>query len=851
MYRLKSIFTALFFFSSAVFILAQNDYFFPEGITFSQNIPSPEQHLGYAIGEWHTRHDRLVSYFEKLANVSENALFQTIGHTNEHRAQIVLTISSKENLDRLEDIRKAHLKISDPTATETDLTDQPVIILLGYNVHGNEPSSAEAAMLTAYYLLASQTKEVESFLKNAVILIDPVYNPDGRDRHSHWANMHKGKPPVADPIDREHNEVWPGGRTNHYWFDLNRDWLPLSQIESRNRMIFYHQWLPNVATDYHEMGSNATYFFEPTEPFGSENPLVPRKNYDELNNLFAGYFETALNDIGSLYFTKEAFDNSYPGYGSTYPDMQGGLGLLFEQASSRGHVQKTNTNDITFAFTIRNQVRTGIATVQAATDHRQQLLEYQREFFQLGIQQAKAQKTKAYLFGSPGDRTRSWAFRDLLERHHIEFYPMATSLDHKGKTYSNKEFFIVPANQAQFRLVQTFFEPVKSFHDSVFYDASAWTIALAYNMEYEPLSFVPELSNAQSPRIPPKVPKATYAYLIDWQDYSAPRALQFLLEHDVHVKSAFKPFTMEVENNVKEFGYGTLLIPIVDQKMSSEKLWETMVKAAGKGVDLIPLSTGRSMKGIDLGSSNFRTIPVPKVIMPIGEGISGYEAGEIWHLLDTRINMPITKVDFVDFDRVNLYEYNTLLLVSGNYEFNEKTLQKIKDWVSVGNTLITQRGATKWVIDKKIVDEKFQKEGAKKDSLPTKRYDFATATERLGSHQIGGSVYETDLDITHPLGFGYQDRRLPVYRNHRYFIEPSNNEFSTVVQYTQDPHLDGYIHPDNLNKLKGTASLLVSKMGRGRVILFVDNPNFRGFWYGTNRLFFNAVFLGSLVNVPG
>ncbi len=847
---LKSLFTvsAIAFFLNLSY--SQNDYFFPEGIKFDTNIPSPEQFLGYPIGEWHTRHERLVAYFEELAKSSDKAAFQTTGNTNEHRKQIVLTVSSPENLERLESIRQAHLQLSDPLADVANVDDQPVVVLLGYNVHGNEPSSAEAAMLTAYYLIAAQNQESEEFLKNAIILIDPVYNPDGRDRHSHWANMHKGKPPVADPLDREHNEVWPGGRTNHYWFDLNRDWLPLSQVESRNRMQFYHQWLPNVATDYHEMGSNATYFFEPTKPFGSENPLVPRRNYDELNNIFADYFETALNEIGSLYFTKESFDNSYPGYGSTYPDMQGGLGLLFEQASSRGHLQHTTTNDISFEFTIRNQVRTGITTVRAAVENREKLLNYQKWFFQSAMDEVAQQNTKSYLFGCPGDRTRSHAFQYLLTQHKIKFFPLSKPLDHNGKTY-NDDYFIVPSAQPQYRLVQSIFKPVKSFHDSVFYDASAWTVALAYNMEYEKLSFLPATTEVFQPVTAPILERATYAYLIDWQDYAAPKALQFLLDKKVHVKTAFKPFSIQTGEAKMGFSYGSLLIPVADQKKTPDELFELITEAAKlSGIDIPSVSTGRSIKGVDLGSRHFRTIKKPKVVMLVGEGVSGYEAGEVWHLFDTRIGMPITKIDVEDFDRLNLYDYSTLILVSGRYDFDKKTMARIKDWVAMGNTLITQRTATKWAIDKKLVKEKLRKDSSKMDSLPPQRLDFANAAEHIGSKRIGGSVYETDLDITHPLGFGYQKRKLPVYRNHDIFIEPSLNAFSTVAKYNENPHLDGYIHPDNLKLMEGTASLLVSPIGKGRAILFVDNPNFRGFWYGTNRLFINAVFFGGLVSIP-
>ncbi|MEQ8534213.1 MAG: M14 family zinc carboxypeptidase, partial [Imperialibacter sp.] len=256
---MKRIFLLLSAFVFTGLAQAQNEYFFPEHGNFDSSIPSPEEFLGYPIGEWHTRHDNIVAYMEKLAAVSDRATVQNIGYTYEHRAQVVLTISSPANLGRLEAIRTEHLKLTDPAQPMPDISKIPAIIHLGYNVHGNEPSSAEAALLTAYYLVASNEPDAEHYRQNGVIFIEPSLNPDGRDRHANWANMHKGFPPVADPIDREHNEVWPGGRTNHYWYDLNRDWLPLAHVESQNRIKWHQKWYPNMVTDFHEMGTNSTY----------------------------------------------------------------------------------------------------------------------------------------------------------------------------------------------------------------------------------------------------------------------------------------------------------------------------------------------------------------------------------------------------------------------------------------------------------------------------------------------------------------------------------------------------------------------------------------------------------------
>ncbi len=412
--------------------------------------------------------------------------------------------------------------------------DLPVFINLAYNVHGNEPSSSEAALLTAYTFAASDNPEIRNYLRHAVLFIDPAINPDGRDRHTQWANSYLGDPAVSDPQDAEHNEYWPGGRTNHYWFDLNRDWLLAVNPESQGKLRWYHQWYPNVVTDFHEMGTQGTYFFEPMKINGSLNPIMPKENYGYLNELFGKYFSKALDSLGSLYFTREVFDGTYPGYGSSYPDLEGGLGLLFEQASSRGHVQKTAFGEITFPFTIRNQFTSGIATVKAAVENKDYLYRYQKDFFNSAIDRARKSKVKGYVFGDPYDKNRVKAFIDLLLRHRIKVYR------------AGENEYEVPTDQPQYRMVQTMFETYDQYRDSVFYDASAWSVANFYNMKYRAAGNAPAGEPLQSTEgliSLPDLQQSDYAYVADWDDYNAPAFLHAIQKAGLVASSAFKPFT--------------------------------------------------------------------------------------------------------------------------------------------------------------------------------------------------------------------------------------------------------------------------------------------------------------------
>tara|TARA_R110002073_G_scaffold145532_2_gene297662 strand:- start:30062 stop:32605 length:2544 start_codon:yes stop_codon:yes gene_type:complete len=837
-----------FFLFFVVLNSSAQDYFFKDKAPFDAKIPSPEAFLGYEIGDQHTRHDQIVAYLYKLAEVSDRAEIEVYGYTHERRKLVILRVSTPQNLSNLENIKQQHLKFVDPNQNPKNYSELPIFVQLGYNVHGNEPSSSEAALLMAYTLVASNSAEVSNYRDNAVVFIDPTINPDGRDRHTQWANQYKGSPLVSDNADAEHNEAWPRGRTNHFWFDLNRDWLLAVHPESQGKLKWYHNWYPNVVTDFHEMGTNSNYFFEPMKPIGSQDPIMPKENYEDLNNLFAPYYSKALDNIGSFYYTKESFDGTYPGYGSSYPDLQGALALLFEQASSRGHVQDTDYGTITFPFTIRNQYQSSVATVKAAVENKVTLRKYQQTFFKSAVTKKTKSGFSAYEFGDAHDKTRNKAFVDYL-------------LKHKIKVYKKGSKFVVPLKQPQHRMVQTMFETYNKYRDSVFYDASAWSVSNFYNMKAKGLKssrLGTEITNTDNLISNPNVSKASYAYILDWDDYNAPAALYYMQSKGIIASSAFKPFSINTNAGNQSFNYGSVMIPVSKQKLSSNEVFDIVKQAQDKfKVPMYSANSGFSTKGIDLGSNNFRALKKPKAAMLIGDGVSSYEAGEVWHLLDTRIHMPITKLQMNSFRRTSLDKYTTLVMVSGSYaQLDSVQQKKLKDWVGKGNTLITIARASSWAVTKKLVKENLTKKPKSKDKdkekKATKRLPYVDAGEHIGRERLGGAIFQIDLDITHPLGFGYHDASLPVYKNNTVFLQPSKNAYSTVGKYSKSPHIDGYVSTKNLETfVKPSASLLVSRIGRGRVVLFADNPNFRGAWYGTNRLFLNALFLGSQISIPG
>ena len=823
--------------------LYSQDYFFEKYAPFDEDIMSPEEFLGYPIGEMHTRHDLIVSYMTYLSNASDKADMFSYATSYEGRKLIYLIVSSPEKINNIESIRKSHLsyiKPDDENYIQSDKpSDFPVIVNLGYNVHGNEPSSSEAAMLTAYTLISSKSKEVEDYLENSIILIDPTINPDGRDRHTQWVNSYKGSPLVDDPQDAEHNEYWPGGRTNHYWFDLNRDVLLGIHPETRGKIEFHHNWYPNVTMDFHEMGTNSTYFFVPWKTHAAKDPVIPQENYEYFERLFGEFFAKGLDEIGSLYFSKEAFDKTYPGYHSSYGDLMGGIGMLFEQASSRGHKQVTQFGEITFPFTIRNQYVSGMNTVKASVEMKDELKEYQQRFFASALTDADKKRIKGYSFKMGKDRNKTKAFIDKLMIHEISVLK------------DNNNFF-VPTKQRNYRTVRSIFETNTEFRDSVFYDASAWSIANFYDIDYNSSSKDfrgVELDNIDNLFTVNEIDQSEYAYIINSVDYNIPAVINSLVNNDILVSTAFKPFTINTSSGLVPFDYGSLVIPVSLQKISPKELFNKLKNIQNKfQVNIYSAPSGLSSGGIDLGSRYVSPVKKQKAMMLVGTGVRSYEAGEVWHLLDQRVGMPISKIPIRNFDRVSLDTYTTMVIVSGSYDFNEDQIKKIKDWASNGNTIISIGSGSKFLIDNEIVNEKLLKSEKNEDTKDFQPY--IDAQDNRGKERIGGIILNAEVDLTHPIGFGYEDSNIPVYRNNTVWIQPADNEYSSVVRYTSDPLIDGFITVKNSEKLDSTVSLLVSKIGRGRAVMFSDNPNFRGSWYGTNRLFLNAILLGDKIQVP-
>lgn len=850
----SAVFSFVLIFSFSLSALSQDlSYYLPDSVSYNPAVPVPKQIIYHEVGEWHVTHDRLVNYMQALAlAVPERIKLETMGFTYEGRPQVLLIITSPKNHQNLEAIRLQHIQLTDPSRSASlNLEQMPIVLYIGHSIHGNEASGANAALLSAYYLAAAQGKSIDDLLDHAVILFDPSFNPDGLQRFSTWVNQHRGKNLVTDPNSREFNEAWPGGRFNHYWFDLNRDWLPAQHIESQNRLKWFHAWKPNILTDHHEQGSNASFFFQPGVP-SRVNPLTPLRN-QELTDKMAKFHAAFLDRIGSLYFTKENYDDFYYGKGSTYPDVNGAIGILFEQASSRGHAQQTANGVLRFPFTIKNQFTTTLSTLEAARSLRREFLEWQRDFYKTAIPEAAAATVKAYVVGTAGDEARADIFVNMLRRHGIDIYRLNNNLKVDGSDYKKEEAFVVPAAQNQFRLIRAIFEKTLQYKDSLFYDITAWTMPLAFGLPYAELNASQFSSSLLGEKVDADLRttgrvaggKSGYAYLIDWSDFNTPAVLYELQNAGVLTRVATNPFDMAMPDGKKHFNYGTILIPLTMQNISPDRLYELVRSVAEKyGITVHAVQTGNALSGSDLGSSKFLPLSKPAVAMITGTGVNPTDAGEVWHLLDQRFNIPLSLLEPAVFNRIDPARYNTIILVGGTYPDINK--EKLRTWVQNGGNLILTEEAVSWAAQNGISSVVLKKIKAPVDS--SKALAYVDREQIEGAQQMSGAIFRAEADLSHPLAYGYNSSWISLFKANRVYMEKSRNPFATPFYYSANPLQSGWLSRENYEAVKNSAAVVVNTIGTGRVISIADNPNFRAFWLGGSKLMMNAIFFGRIID---
>ncbi|MFB3076700.1 MAG: M14 family zinc carboxypeptidase, partial [Lysobacterales bacterium] len=634
---------------------ARTEPFYVDTIQYDESIPRPESFIGHPLGHRITRNDLLVQYLRSLAELSPRISDEVIAYTHEGRPILGLTITSPENHARIDAIKAAHLALNDPGSDQEVSDDMPVITWLNYGVHGAEVSSTDSSMAVTYHLAAAQGPEIEQTLRETVIILIAVFNPDGNSRMSAWNHMNGGYVPVSDPEHRLHNTFWPGGRTNHYWFDLNRQWLIIQHPGPQGWVANFHEWRPNITVDYHEMGSNSTYYFHPGHP-DRTFPYIPERSMELLDQI-SDRPRSWLDSEQRLYFSEERYDNYYIGKGSTYPHMHASMGMLFEQASSVGLID-TPHGVLSFRDNVRTQYRTSLEMIRAGQEMRTELLQFQRDFSRESLELAEEDDIKGYVFSVPGDKARAYHALDILNRHQIRVNRLNQAIEVEDMEFSPEDSFVIETTQSQYRMVKALFEKITTFEDNTFYDISAWTLPLAFDFDFQPLTArdlrgdvigleaVAEFPAEASPA------RADYAYMFSWSNYYAPRALYRLLDAELRLKFTLNPVTTDTAAGQVTLPRGSIMVPLGWQggDLDDEAIHELVSTIAQEdGIVVHAINSGHTLDaGMDLGSRFLVPVEKPIILLLVGEGITAYDAGEVWHQLDSRMAMPVHMVDKED-----------------------------------------------------------------------------------------------------------------------------------------------------------------------------------------------------------
>lgn len=878
---------------------------------YNSAIPTLQSVLGYTLGEQFTPYSEVERYYKTLAAASDRVKLEAYGKTYEGRTLYTVIISSPKNLARLDAIRAATAKLADPRKTTPEeaqkiAAETPVVLWYSYNVHGNEAASSEAAMQFAYELAASQDERVRNWLDSAVLVIDPMANPDGRDRYVNFYKQNLGAYPRADRFAAEHNERWPGGRLNHYLFDLNRDWAWLSQAETVARAAAYLKWNPQVDVDFHEMSPQSTYFF-----FPPAKPILPwiapllSKWYD----IYGKGNAAALDKNGSRYFTKEEFDLFYPSYGDIWPSLNGAVGMTYEQGGGGAGGLKIDLPEDQRTLTLRdraaNHFVTSIATLDTSVKNRETRLRDFYEFHRAAIQAGQQGPVRQYYLVPGRDPERTAHVVDVLLQQGVEVKRAAAEFDAGDLTsYWDEKIaskrlpagtYVIDLAQPAGFLARALLERDIPRNELFFYDVSGWALPLAANVEGYASG---KLARVELKDAAPLVPSGSVngpaqpaAYVFSTESGAAVRMLGQLLNQNIKAYVSLQPIKIAGQ----QFPAGSIVVPT--DTNSADMTGRMAALAAKNHCNVIATPTLMSEDGIDLGSNRMRFLRKPKVAILTDTPVSSTDYGSLWYLFEQRLELPFTPLRTETLGQVDLSNYNVLILPadSGDGRGYSRALDKgltakISEWVRNGGVLIAIRGGAVWAskpksgltsvtyhfirpddeqarIDEERAAASSAKPGepppaapassastASKDTdkqkeseLDTQLIKYADREKKQRAEEVPGTILRVTLDNTHPLGFGF-DEQLPVLNDTAPILDLSSKG-ENVAYYPKDNlKLSGFISPENEKKIVQTAFLIRERQGRGQVILFADNPVFRGFWDGTTRLLLNAIFFGNIAD---
>jgi hypothetical protein len=811
----------------------------------AQNLQSPKQFLGYELGEKFTPHYKIAAYFEAAAKATPQLMkLEKYGETNEGRPLYIAVLSSQENMGRIEEIRKNNLRLTGLLNDAAGNTTGPAVVWLSYNVHGNEASSSEVSMKVLYEILNGQNTKLNEWLKNTVIIIDPCLNPDGRDRYVNWFNQMVGQEPNADPKSREHREPWPGGRVNHYNFDLNRDWVWQTQIESQQRLVAYQQWMPEVHCDFHEQYPDNPYYFAPAaEPV---HPIITQWQKDfqvTVGRNHARYFDAN----GWLYFTKQYFDLFYPSYGDTYPLFNGAIGMTYEQA---GHsvgglaVALDDGDTLTLADRIAHHFTTSLSTIEVASGNKEKLVTAFKKYFD-DSRAGNVGLYKSYVIDNT-NTDKIEPLLDLFKKNKIQWGYATESKTVKGYNYfTNKEEsfamqkndIIVSSSQPKGALVEVLFDPASKLNDSATYDITAWALPYAFGLNTYGVK--QDIASVQRSHewIHYSFKRSAYGYVIAYQSMSDSKILTELLAKDLKVRVAESAFTYAG----RKYEAGSFVIL---RKGNEDKI-NILEKLSNEHPGIVAeVSSGFMDAGFDFGSDKLHLIKSPAIAVVTGRSAAQNAAGEVWHFFDTQLKYPVSMINADDLPNIDLKDYNVLIIPDGSYRFlgSKDDASDIKAWVRAGGKLIVMENAAKQVSELDWGFKLKKAPEAKEDTAAM--YDnvrlYADREKESVTNNIPGAIYKMQLDNTHPIGYGYPDFYYTLKLNDNVYEFLKDGWNVGVIKKTKP--VSGFVGNKLQQTLRDGTLIGELPMGKGSVTFFADDPLFRSFWENGKMLFCNAVF---------
>lgn len=804
----------------------------------AQQLQSPSEFLGYELGSEFTRHADVIDYFQHLNEHSPRLQFKVYGKTSERRTLGYAVISAAANLENLEQIRQQHLQTAGLNEQSGSGNSSKAVVWLSYNVHGNEASSTEAAMKTAYELVSARP----DLLKDLIIIMDPNLNPDGRDRYVNWYNQVKSTPYNKAQVAAEHHEPWPGGRPNHYLFDLNRDWMWATQIETRQRLEIYNQWMPHIHVDFHEQGINEPYYFAPAAaPFHQQITSFQREFQTEIGKNHARYFD----QNGWLFFTRERFDLLYPSYGDTYPTFMGAIGMTYEQA---GHgraglgIQTDEGYELTLRDRIEHHFTTGISTLEIAAQNKDRLVGEFESFFN-----DRSSDTKAYALKGHPDKLKKLA--DLLDRHQI-IYGKSSSGNIRGYHYqsgkqsslsSEGSSMIVPLDQPKGRMVEVLFEPQTQLVDSLTYDITAWSLPYAYGLEAvattRSIDFVEgwETEPTGNP-----VGSQAAGYITTWNNMEDAKFLSALLQEGIRVRFSELPF----QNAEEEFQAGSLIITSSDNRYLDDFHQRLTELANLYQRPLYAAASSFAATGPDFGSPSVKIINNPRVAVLKGEGVSSLSYGEIWYYFEQELQYPVTSIDLSYFGPDQLKEFDVLIIPSlrSGSAFDNYTWTGLEDWIRKGGKVIALEGAAQLFAAREAFDLESKPDPEENEPLLSQEViPYAKQEREYIKNLITGSIVKTQMDATHPMAFGYSDWYYSMKLGTASYSLLKDG--SNVGYLGSEPEVvAGFAGSEARKSIQESLTFGTERFGRGTVIYLIDNPLFRGFWENGKLLMANSLF---------